>query len=194
MKKKLRTIELVLISLVVILDAYLINIGINDSYKSFDNSKFSANYIETKNIETEVEEIDPVVFDGKTMNQLSEQIDKSLNSTISGKGQLIASYSLEKGVDPYMATAIILQETGCKWECSYLVNACNNVGGQKGEGCNGYNYYPTIDDGIKAFIDNLYYNYISQGLITLEDINKKYAADQNWHLRVNKYVESIKAQ
>ena len=30
---------------------------------------------------------------------------------MSGKGELIASYSLEKGVDPYIATAIILQET-----------------------------------------------------------------------------------
>ena len=195
MKAKLKTIEVLLISLVLILDIYLININLNNNnYKNYDNSKSSPNYVQTNNAETEVIELDPIVFDNKTLKELSTQINKSLNSTISGKGELIASHSLEKGIDPYMATAIILQETGCSWDCSYLVTSCNNVGGQKGEGCGGYNYYESIDDGIIAFIDNLYDNYISNGLTTLEAINTKYASDPNWHIRVNKYIESIKAQ
>ena len=93
-----------------------------------------------------------------------------------------------------MATAIILHETGCKWGCSRLVRECNNVGGQKGKGCGSYSYFNSLDEGIKAFIDNLERNYISHGLTTPEKINPKYAEDPNWAKNVNKYIENIKAQ
>ena len=129
-----------------------------------------------------------------TLEELSDKINRSLNSTISGQGNLIASYSLEMGVDPYIATAIILHETGCKWGCSYLVNACNNVGGQKGSGCGEYSYFDSLESGIKAFVDNLYYNYVSYGLLTPEEMNTKYASSPTWAANVNKYIESIKAQ
>ena len=90
-KAKMKTIEFILISLVIILDAYLININIkSDNYKSYDSSKSSANYVEIENVEVEVE---PIVFDGKTLRELSEKIDKSLNSTISGKGELSEAQS-----------------------------------------------------------------------------------------------------
>ena len=52
-----------------------------------------------------------IVYDNMTIEQLSAKLDRVLKSTMSGKGSLIASYSLEKGVDPYLATAIILLET-----------------------------------------------------------------------------------
>lgn len=152
---------------------------------------------EVEEIEDEPKEeiiVEPVVYDGKTLQELADQLDKSLSSTITGKGYLIASYSLERGVDPYMATAIILQETGCKWGCSRLVVECNNVGGQKGSGCGSYSYFNSLDEGIMAFIDNLERNYISYGLTTPEEINPKYAADPNWSVNVNKYIEIIKAQ
>ena len=142
-----------------------------------------------------IDEVVPeVVYDGLTLDELSQKLNRSLNSDMSGKGYLIASHSLELGVDPYMATAIILQETGCKWQCSYLVRSCNNVGGQKGSGCGSYSYFNSLDEGIIAFIDNLYKNYISYGLYTPEQINPKYAEDPNWSVAVNKYIESIKAQ
>ncbi|MDO4962964.1 MAG: hypothetical protein Q4E75_02535 [bacterium] len=147
----------------------------------------------TLDAQEKVIEEDPIVYDGMTLDELSEKLNRSLNSTIADKGYLIASYSLERGVDPYMATAIILQETGCKWECSNLVKSCNNVGGQKGSGCGSYSYFDSIDNGITAFIDNLYKNYISYGLTTPELINPKYAEDKNWSVNVNKYIENIKA-
>lgn len=198
--------------MVVIINVYLVylNISVNEYETTKENSS-TANYveIESKKIEEvvladkeEQEEIivepipepDPVVYDGKTLNELAETLNKSLSSTISGKGYLIASYSLENNVDPYMATAIILQETGCKWGCSRLVRECNNVGGQKGSGCGSYSYFNSLDEGIKAFIDNLERNYINYGLTTPEEINPKYAEDPNWSRYVNKYIESIKAQ
>ena len=207
MKAKIRSIEKILLSMVVILNVYLVylNISVNE-YETTNEVRSTANYIEVveetqeevKELEEEnievVLESDPIVYDGKTMEELSLTINKSLNSTISNKGYLIASYSLEKGVDPYMATAIILQETGCKWTCSRLVRECNNVGGQKGSGCGSYSYFNSLDEGIMAFIDNLEKNYISYGLTTPEEINPKYAEDQSWSKKVNRYIEEIKAQ
>ena len=132
------------------------------------------------------------VYEGMTIEELSEKLDRSLNSDLKGKGTLIASYSLEKGVDPYLATAIMLHETGCEWECSYLVRQCNNVGGQKGIGCGAYSYFETLDLGIQGFIDNLYKNYVAYGLVTAEQINPKYAESTTWAANVNRYVAKIK--
>lgn len=222
MKAKQKLLEVGVLALVMILDVYLINLnrGIS-SYETLTKVKSTANYIEVEAIEeingeimsdstisvevsNDINEIveepepvveeKPIVYDGKTLDELSDLLNKSLNSTISGKGYLIASYSLENNVDPYMATAIMLHETGCKWECSRIVRECNNVGGQKGTGCGSYGYFNSLDEGIMAFIDNLNRNYISYGLTTPEEINPKYAADTNWSKNVNKYIEIIKAQ
>ena len=59
-----------------------------------------------------------IVYDGMTMSELTEKLNRSLKSTIAGKGDIFASYSLERGVDPYLAVSIMLLETGCKWSCS----------------------------------------------------------------------------
>lgn len=144
-------------------------------------------------LSTEKEIVRNEVFDGMTIEELSAKIDRSLNSTISGKGTLIATHSIELGIDPYLVTGIMLLETGCKWECSYIVKQCNNVGGQKGSGCGSYAYYPTLDEGIIGYIDNLYYNYYSKGLTTPELMNSKYAASNTWALKVNNYISQIKA-
>lgn len=146
---------------------------------------------------TELEEViieEPkIVYDGMTIEELSDKLDRALNSDVSGKGNLIATHSLEMGVDPYVATAILLHETGCKWNCSYLVYACNNVGGQVGYGCGNYSYFETLDEGIIAFIDNLSYNYVSYGLTTPDEMNYKYAEDPSWAMKVNNYINEIKA-
>lgn len=137
-----------------------------------------------------------VVYDNMTMEELSTKLDKSLNSTIAGKGNLIASYSLERGVDPYLAVSIMLLETGCNWKCSTLVVECNNVGGQKGSpNCRGgYRSYPTLDEGIKGFIDNLANNYYAKGLTTPEAMNSKYAESNTWAIKVNNYMSSVRAK
>ena len=196
MKAKIRSLEIIILSLVIILNVYLVYLDVMSSkYNKTNQVKSTPNYIEIEEVEEMiVEEVIPIVYDGKTLDELTETINKSLNSNITGKGYLIASYSLENGVDPYMATAIILLETGCKWNCSRLVRECNNVGGQKGSGCGSYRYFNSLDEGIKAFIDNLSRNYISQGLTTPEQINPKYAEDRTWAKKVNKYIEEIKAQ
>lgn len=138
-----------------------------------------------------------IVYDGMTMSELTEKLNRSLKSTIAGKGDIFASYSLEKGVDPYLAVSIMLLETGCNWSCSSLMRRCNNVGGQKGSpSCDGGSYksYPSLDEGIKGFIDNIADNYYAYGLTTPEAMNKKYAASNMWAIKVNNYISSVKAK
>mgnify|MGYP002675367791 FL=1 len=138
-----------------------------------------------------------IVYDGMTMSELTEKLNRSLKSTIAGKGDIFASYSLERGVDPYLAVSIMLLETGCNWSCSSLMRKCNNVGGQKGSpSCDGGSYksYSSLDEGIKGFIDNIADNYYAYGLTTPEAMNKKYAASNMWAIKVNNYISSVKAK
>lgn len=166
--------------------------------QKLEETKTDNNVIEEKVdavlLSTEKEIVRDEVYDGMTIEELASKLDRSLNSTISGKGTLIATHSIELGLDPYLVTGIMLLETGCKWDCSYLVKQCNNVGGQKGSGCGSYAAYPTLDEGIIGYIDNLYYNYYSKGLTTPELMNSKYAASDTWATKVNNYIEQIKAQ
>ena len=131
----------------------------------------------------------------KEKEDMINQINKSLTSTLTGKGELFVNYSLEKGVDPYLAVSIVLLETGCTWGCSTLVTQCNNVGGMHGTpscGSGPYGRFSTLEIGIKKFIDNLADNYIKQGLRTPEQINKKYATSSTWATKVNNYMVKIK--
>jgi len=133
------------------------------------------------------------VFDGLTMDELSAKLDRSLgNAALSGEGYLIASYSLSKGVDPYVVTAIMIHETGRG--TSRMARECNNVAGQKGApSCMGsYKGYPSIDDGIRGAIDNLYKNYYARGLNTVEKIGPKYAESTTWVSMINGYINSIR--
>lgn len=143
---------------------------------------------ETKNNE--------IVYDGLTLTQLTEKLNKNLKSSLTNTGHYFANYYLETGLDPYLAVAIVLQETGCKWTCSKLVRNCNNIGGMKGSPkCNGGSYrkYDTLEEGIKGYLNMLYKNYYSKGLTTPELINPKYATSTSWSVSVNSYINTIKA-
>lgn len=137
------------------------------------------------------------VYEGMTIEELSQKLDRSLGSGyLAGKGNLIANKCIELGVDPYIAVAIMLHETGCKYKCSNLVLSCNNVGGQKGSpSCGGgsYKYYATLDDGIVGHIENLYRNYFSRGYNTVSTIGPRYAESNTWVSKINNYVEQIRA-
>ena len=130
-------------------------------------------------------------------DELVNKLNRSLNSTLAGKGDTFAKYAIELGIDPYLAVAIVLHETGCKWNCSTLLKQCNNVGGMKGSpGCNGGSYkaFSSLDEGIKVFMTNLYNNYYAKGLTTPESIGPKYAASTTWATQVRSYMAEIEAK
>ena len=134
------------------------------------------------------------VYEGMTLEELGQKLDRSLKNDIAGKGIVIAQKCIELGVDPYIATAIILHETGCgQSSCSQIARTCYNFGGQKGYGCGAYKRYNSIDEGLQGMIQNLYNNYYSHGLTTIESIGPRYAESGTWISKINWYVGQIRA-
>ena len=134
------------------------------------------------------------VYEGMTLDEVANQLNKSLKNEIAGKGMLIASKALELGVDPFVATAIIMHETGCgQSSCSHIARTCYNFGGQKGSGCGAYQRYSSVDEGLEGMISNLYRNYYARGLTTVETIGPRYAESSTWVGMINSYVSKIKS-
>ena len=118
-------------------------------------------------VQTPEPQAEPIVYDGLTISELTEKLNRSLHSTLSGTGATFAKYAIEMGIDPYLAVAIVLHETGCNGTCSKQVRECYNVGGMKGgPSCNGTSYkrFNSLNEGIYAFISNLKRNYYDKGL------------------------------
>lgn len=133
------------------------------------------------------------VFEGMTLDELAEKINRTLKNEISGQGYTIANKCIELGVDPYIATAIIMHETGCEQNsCSNIARNCFNFGGQKGYGCGAYKRYNSIEEGLEGMITNLYNNYYAYGLNTVEAIGPRYAESTTWVGKINWYVNKIR--
>lgn len=136
------------------------------------------------------------VYEGMTLEELGDKLNRNLgNDIVAGKGMLIAAECINKGVDPYVATSILLHETGCGSKCSNLARNCYNFGGQKGgPSCNGgaFKKFNSIDEGLVGLIDNLYKNYYAMGLNTVEKIAPKYCEGNEWAGKINWFVNKIR--
>lgn len=140
--------------------------------------------------------VDNILFDGLTEQELIDKLNRSLKNELSGTAVDFVNYYKSTGLDPYLAIAIILHETGCSWTCSNLVKVCFNFGGMKG-GPNYYNgtsytCFASKEEGINAYLNMLYNNYYSKGLVTPELMNPKYAASMAWSAKINQYINKIK--
>ena len=146
---------------------------------------------------TEKEVAPSIVYDNMTLEQLGAKLDRSLKSTLTGYGLVFAELSIRYTVDPYVALAIVLHETGCdSGRCSSLTSQCNNVGGMRSQvkcGNSGYGKFPSLSAGIEAFFKNLSENYYQKGLDTPEKIGKKYAESSTWPTKIRYYMQKIQA-
>ena len=174
-----------------------------------DNREYSdANVLNTSNVQARIDTssldlkqmnmnaanaslIRIVVFDNLTMEELSAKLNRVVGGAMSGKGNLIATESIKRGVDPYVATAIMMHETGNG--TSSMCRTCFNFGGQKGSGCGAYQRFSSTDEGLTRMIDNLYRNYYARGLTTIESIGSRYAESNTWPSMIHKYVNKIKS-
>ena len=77
------------------------------------NDKMVDNEI-TSTPEVEVKEERIEVYEGMTYDELVEKLNRTLSSDLTNMGYAYATYSLELGVDPYLAVAISMHETGCR--------------------------------------------------------------------------------
>lgn len=138
------------------------------------------------------------VYEGQTLEELAARLNRHLgNDIVAGKGELIATESLNKGVDPYIVVAIIAQESGCTGSngCSNLARYCYNFGGQKGKpSCNGgaFRQFDTVDEGLVGLINNLSKNYFALGLTTPETIGPKYCEGNEWAGHITWFVNKIR--
>lgn len=168
---------------------------IGDEYEDIDMPEISNDDYPYKNPPL-INDDGSIIYEGKTLTELTEQLNKSLsNSYLTNTGYFFAKYTKDTGLDPYLSVAIVLLETGCKWECSGLTKGCYNIGGLKGHGsCNGTSYskYDTLEEGIDSYLDIIYYNYYLKGLTTPEKMNSKYAESPVWAEKVNNYIKEIR--
>ena len=130
------------------------------------------------------------VVDHFTREEIINKLNKKLGGVLRGKGQLITDTSLKYRVDPFVAAAIMMHETGNG--TSRISRTCNNVGGQKGPGCGAYRAYPDINSGIVGMITNLYKNFYSRGLTTIDSIAPRYAESGAWPAKIHWYVNMLK--
>ena len=193
----------------------MIAIGFTMQGNNLDNFKMnsiatSANYMINKKEEKIISKENPLfkeikmettnasllrqeVYEGMTIDELAEKLNRTLKNEISGQGYTIANKCIELGVDPYIATAIIMHETGCgQSRCSNIARNCYNFGGQKGTGCGAYKRYNSIEEGLEGMITNLYKNYYAYGLNTVESIGPRYAESNTWVGKINWYVNKIR--
>ena len=131
---------------------------------------------------------DAIAFEGKSIAEVGEVLNKTLGGVLSGWGETIARLSMEKGMDPYLLSAISVHETG-----NGTSSAARNKYNFGGIMCSsGLCRYSSVEDGIVSFVNVVYNNYYSKGLTTAESMNKKYAASSSWATKVNSWYNTIK--
>lgn len=165
-----------------------------------DNNKIEndvdENEVDIEDVNNPVIEDDgSIIYDGMTITELTNKLNKSLNDYLGNTGYYFAKHTRDTGMDPYLSVAIVLLETGCKWKCSSLTRECNNIGGLKGgTSCNGKSYskYDTLEEGIESYLGIIYNNYYLKGLDTPEKMGPKYAYSELWAEKVNSYIKEIK--
>ena len=147
--------------------------------------------VDISNIAVKIEREE--VYAGLTIEELTLKLNRYLRDkgALANQGSLIATQSLALGVDPYVAVAIMMHETGCNSECSRLVKNKNNVGGMRGRSGR-WQSFATLENGINGFLSNLSRNYYKKGLNTPEKMAKKYAGGStSWAGKIRNYMDII---
>ncbi|WP_445194500.1 CHAP domain-containing protein [Staphylococcus xylosus] len=113
------------------------------------------------------------------------------------KGEYMVKSAKKHKIDPRIFMAIVAHETG--YGKSEAIKTHNNPAGLMGSGS--LHKYDTINDGIDAAAKNLYDLYFSQGLKTVDKIQKKYAPlgvandpdnlNANWSPTIKKIMKTI---
>lgn len=111
-----------------------------------------------------------------------EKIDKLLSNekgvfsiagVFTGKADMFIEAAENHGIDPILLIAIAVHETGNG--TSLAVKGKNNPGGLTNPQTGNLFVYESLEEGVDAMASNLNRLYISQGLITIEQIGHKYA-------------------
>ncbi len=182
-RKRIRNISILVLSVIL---AVLVFLYVNKTEE--ETSRILKRTKEKKEIELIVHRMDEESKNNAQIEEIANRLNEVFEFKLAGQGKLYASYSLEKGVDPYLAAAISIHETyrGASEE----VTKYNNVGGMRSGGKT--IEFDTLEAGIIRYIDNLANNYYAYGLDTPDKMQKKYAASTSWAKNVNYFYTKIK--
>lgn len=109
---------------------------------------------------------------GKMNTELWESQFKNAGA-FTGKSDSFLSAAIKNRIDPVLLASIAFHETGRG--SSKMVRDRNNPGGLYNSSAGSFFVYSSLDEGIDAMASNLYKNYISLGLFTIDQIGSKYA-------------------
>lgn len=139
----------------------------------------------TKQEETTSSEL---IYAGETLTEISEKLNAKFKGSLTNMGETLARLAIEKGMDPYLVAAISVHETAFG-QSSAAINKYNFGGIMcSGRLCT----YDSAEHGLVSFVNVIYKNYFSKGLITAEQMNSKYAADTSWASKVNAHYDALK--
>lgn len=199
--------KIVLVILVFIFNVIWINaISITNSFAANNNLIIKIKQKTNLNNTGIMDEIDVMLDNSLNYEEVDavtvgNKINKYLKGELEGYGELISKYSIVNEVNPYLVSAMIIENSECDETCSVLVSKCNNVGKLSYNkesitetSCFGgyYQSFKTIDDSIKSYIKFIKNNFYDKELTTPSTIYKKYNKDVRWVFRVNNIMDSIK--
>ncbi len=199
--------KVILIILVFIFNIIWINaISITNSFAASNNLIIKIKQKTNLNNTGIMDEIDVMLdnslnYENIDAVTIGNKINNYLKGELSGYGELIAKYSIVNNVNPYLVSAMIIENTECSDTCSVLVTKCNNVGklvfnkdSLTESACFGgyYQNFKSIDDSIKVYIKYIKNNFYDKELTTPNTMYKKYNKDVRWVFRVNSIMDSIK--
>ena len=142
------------------------------------------------------EEVVDTSFNGESIEQIGKKFDTYCKKTpLEGYGEYIAKNSIAKGVNPYLISAMILESSRCKTDCSVIFKECNNVSGTKGSpGCFGglYRTYDSLNDSISDIIGDISKEFYTSEMQAPYKMYKQYGKNSSWAFKVSNYMDAIK--
>jgi len=143
----------------------------NQYQKEIESLKLECDNLKASTVSRgDVQRIVEVESEKLNKEKVIKAIGNNIKGVFGGKASFIYSTSKKHNVNPMLVTAIARHETGNG--SSYAVVNLNNPGGLMGS--RGLLRYDSLEYGIEAMIKNLKSLYIDMGLVTIEQIQKKY--------------------
>ncbi len=173
-----------------------------------ENHNFVIQTTKKANLEknTLMEELDVMLktdlsYEGEDAVVIGHKIDNYLKDKMASKGEVISKYAINSNLNPYLVAAMIIEESNCDSECSFLVQKCNNVAklyynenDMTQASCLGgyYQKFNSVDDSIRSYVKYVETNFYNQKLTTADAIAKNYNKNVRWVFRINQKIDLLK--
>ncbi|HIA7100909.1 TPA: CHAP domain-containing protein [Staphylococcus aureus] len=176
-------VSLLMVFIIIFIIFSMFGVGVFESTKEEEGSKKGSAYCEGGSV---------------SKNKIDTVFEQNAKGGgLEGKGDYIIKSAKKHKIDPQIFMAIIIHETG--YGKSEAVKTHNNVAGMMGSG--DLFKFDSIEEGIDAAAKNLYDLYFSEGLTTVDKIQKKYApigaendpqdSNSNWKPTIKKLIKNL---